>query len=801
MRGCFITQIHNYGIFLNIDSEKLSYNGKETISFTGSDKEIRLDSVDLSIQSVRISGKETKFSIIPEEQALSVENSAGQDGTLEIEFSGSIPRLLTGLYLAKTMDQNIFTTQFESTGARRMFPCIDHPDYKATFDISVEVDSNLDVISNMPKSNEEINGSRKTVKFQKTPRMSTYLLYLGVGKFDSRSIKRKNTDVIMAAPKGGLTVSDFPLEIASKVLDYFEDYFGIDFALPKVHLISVPEFAAGAMENWGAITFREVYLSIDESTSSFSYKATGEVIAHELAHQWFGNLVTMKWWNDLWLNESFATFMSYKALSEIQPEWDTFGDMVLLRTEGALKNDSLKDTHPIDADVKSPDDIAQIFDEISYGKGASILRMIEGYVGAENFRDGIRKYLQDNKYGNAKGSDLWSSIEHVSGMPVSKVMEAWIKIKGYPVVEVSHGKDSIDLKQEQFLVSGGKTSQIWPIPLTYYQGDSVESMLLDASQGKFPGKGPVKLNANYSGFYRTLYTSEQFEEIVSGMKHLTNLDLWGLANDTYYAMLSGRLNATEYVGRIRQIWASTEPIVIHEIAGELHSLLLMSPESKSIQALAREFSQLHLNRLGEKTKGESINTSVARGALKALLILVDDQYASSQSKKFQDYFEVDPDERSSVALSFALKGGSFSEMYSMFERSKTDEDRTRILSAMGWLKKVEDLEMALDLIRTGKVKKQDTARFYTAASQSPASRKFMFDNMEYAIRQLREVYVASRVPSRTLEAIGPLLGIGRENAMKEKLGQFKTQDMSVSVRKVQELLTVYSRASKNFSSL
>ena len=725
----------------------------------------------------------------------------GANTTVEIEFGGSIPRLLTGLYLAKARDGNIFTTQFESTGARRMFPCIDHPNYKATFDISIEVDADLDAISNMPPEREEKNGSRKTVSFQKTPRMSTYLLYLGIGKFDTRSTKRKNTEIILAAPKDGLTKSEFPIEIAAKVLDYFEEYFGIEFALPKVHLISVPEFAAGAMENWGAITFREVYLSIDESTSSFSYKATGEVIAHELAHQWFGNLVTMKWWNDLWLNESFATFMSYKALTRIHPEWDTMGDMVLLRTEGALKSDSLKDTHPIDADVKSPDDIAQIFDEISYGKGASILRMIEGYVGEKNFRDGIRKYLQDNRYGNAKGSDLWSSIEQVSGMPVSRVMEAWIKKKGYPIVEVGYGNSGIELKQEQFLVSGGKSGQTWPIPLTYYEEGKVESILLETSQERFPGSKPVKLNANYTGFYRTTYTKEQFEEIFSRPNNLTNLDLWGLANDAYYAMLSGRVSASEYIDRIRKIWDSHEPIVINEISGELHSLFLMNPESRAVQSLAREYCQFHLSRLGEKSKGESINTSVARGSLKATLILVDESYAASQANKFPDYFLLDPDERASVALSYAITGGDFTSMLSAFEKSKTDEDRTRILSAMGWLGSQGDLARALDLIRNGKVKKQDTARFYIGASQSPGSRQFMFENMDYAIRQLREIYVGSRVPSRTLETIGPILGIRREEAMKDKLAQFKTQDMAVSVKKVQELLSVYSRVSKSLSSL
>ena len=539
----------------------------------------------------------------------------------------------------------------------------------------MEIDSELDAISNMPILKEELSGQRKTVKFQETPIMSTYLLYLGVGKFDTRSVKRKNTEIILAAPKGEMSKSDFPLEIAASVLDRFEEYFGIDYVLPKVHLISVPEFAAGAMENWGAITFREIYLSIDDSTSSFSYKATGEVIAHELAHQWFGNLVTMEWWNDLWLNESFATFMAYKILTEIHPEWDTLGDMVRLRTEGALKSDALKNSHPIDADVKSPDDIAQIFDEISYGKGASILRMIEGYVGENNFRDGIRKYLQENKYGNAKGSDLWSSIEKVSGMPVSKVMEAWIKIKGYPAVTVSDTGGKYELSQEQFLIAGGRTDQIWPIPLTYYENGSKRSVLFEKRQMSIDHSGYLKLNANYSGFYRTIYDQKSFETVSGNIENLTNLDLWGLASDSYNLLLA------------------------------------------------------HM------------------------------------------------------------------------EKARTDEDRTRIFGAMGWLRKEEELAMALDLIRTGKVKKQDTRRFYIGATACPESRIFMFNNMDYAIRQLREVFVGTRTPARALEEMVPVLGIGREDEMKKLLQRYSTQDMATGVKKASELLTVNNRTNRVFSAL
>ncbi|MCL4341493.1 MAG: M1 family metallopeptidase, partial [Candidatus Thermoplasmatota archaeon] len=378
------TAVDSYRIGLKIDAQRHFYTGKVIIEINSDESVIRLDSVDLSVKSATIDGNQTAFEVDDRENRISLKTSPGKH-VMSLDFTGNIPRLLTGLYTARYNGGEIFTTQLESTGARRVFPCIDEPSVKAKFFLELEIDSDLEAISNMPvASSMDLGGNRKKVSFMETPRMSTYLLYIGIGKFDSVERKTGNISVVLSAPRGTLTKSEFPLDVASRVIELFQEYFDFPYILPKVHLISVPEFAAGAMENWGAITFREIYLSIDESTSSGNYKSIAEVIAHELAHQWFGNLVTMKWWNDLWLNESFATFMSYKIVGKIYEDWDPTGDQILLRTEGALRNDSLNTTHPIDADVKNPDDIAQIFDEISYGKGASILRMIETYVGEDN---------------------------------------------------------------------------------------------------------------------------------------------------------------------------------------------------------------------------------------------------------------------------------------------------------------------------------------------------------------------------------------------------------------------------------
>ncbi len=788
--------IENYSISIAIDSSRYTYRGAEEIRFRAAGDRLVLDSVDLSISDAYLDGEIVKPIDARETKTVIFNCTPGKNSVLKINFSGAIPRLLTGFYLAKYGKADVFTTQFESNGARRAFPCVDHPFYKATFDLSLEIDRDLDAISNMPVESVTEIGDRKTVVFGTTPRMSTYLLYMGVGKFHTRSVKHGGIEIILAAPRGGLTSSDFPLEIAGKVLDLYGEYFGIPYMLPKLHLISVPEFGAGAMENWGAITFREIYLSIDESTGSSNYKSIAEVIAHELAHQWFGDLVTMEWWNDLWLNESFATFMSYKIIDVIKPEWDATGDLINLRTEGALKNDALKNSHPIDATVRDPEEIAQIFDEISYGKGASILRMIEGYVGRENFRNGIRKYLKDHEYGNAKGSDLWGSIEKASGMPVSRIMEAWIKRKGYPVVLASRDGDVVKLKQEQFLLDGSTTAEIWPIPLTVVRDNATESLLMEGREMSIPSAGFIKLNSDFSGFYRTVYDSNLLEHISAARDKLSGHDLWGLANDLFAAFQSGRIQYGEYMGGIKSIWDTANPLVLQEINSEIYSIFLVKPSSRLVREAALKFASMHLARMGEKKPGEEINISIARSALSMTMSLVDDKFAADMAGKFGNYFSLDPDIRQVVAVSYARIRGDFNSMKETLAKCATDEDRTKIIGAMGWLGKPEALERALDLIKNGQVKKQDTGRFYISAAYCPDSREFLLTNFDFMVRQLKEVFVGSRTPSRTIEATVPYIGIGREAEIRHLLQGYASPDLQTGVKKSLEGLLVNIRMAK-----
>jgi tricorn protease interacting factor F2/3 len=786
-------KIKRYELHLDINDLEHRYEGSERIYLEAEEERLLLNAVDLNVKKIRVNGKDSGFSVNRANEEVSIETNLRGETIVDLEFSGNIGQTLTGFYLAKAEDNEMFTTQFESSGARRTFPCIDHPAYKAQFSLSLIIRERLDAVSNMPIKSERRSDGKKTITFEDTPRMSTYLLYIGVGEFDERRDKYDGKEVILLAPKDHLPKSDFPLEIAKRSLRLYENYFAIKYMLPKLHLISVPEFAAGAMENWGAITLREVFMTMDNSTSWRYRKFTAEVIAHEVAHHWFGDLVTMKWWNDLWLNESFATFMSYKMVNEMFPQWDAWSDFVLLRTEAALRGDALVSSHAIDVDVKDPNSVAQIFDEISYGKGGSILRMIESYVGEDRFRGGIRLYLKEHSYENAVGEDLWNSIGEVSKQPVKRIMEAWIRKKGYPLVTVSKKGDKLHLNQEQFLFAETNKDITWPIPLTVRRKSRTESMLFEEKSLEIDGLDFLKLNVDQTGFYRVWYDEETFKDILSSLKELSPLDRWGIVNDLYAFLISGRIVLAKYLDHMNNFHNEANRIVVEEVSNQLSHLLLLLPDHSTLAEFSKTFLKRQLERLGEKKAGESENDAILRGTISRELSIIDLEFASKLSLKFAAFHDADPDVRSAIALAEAVTHNSLSSLREQFRSSKNDEDRTKLISAMGWLHGDANLAKVVELIRTGEIKKQDIPVFYISASANPKARDFMLDNFELAVKELQEVFVGTGSTSRTLEQMIPLLGIGRENQVLEVLQGLRSPDIEKGVTKGKELLQIYSR--------
>ncbi|MFB3885000.1 MAG: M1 family metallopeptidase [Thermodesulfobacteriota bacterium] len=786
-------RIERYELHFDVEDSEYRYDGTEKIFLSAEDESLHLNAVGLEIKRVAVNGKEKTFTLQPAKEELSVDGTLCGETRVDIEFSAKISRALSGFYLAKGTKTEMLTTQFESSGARKAFPCVDRPDYKAQFLLSLTIREGLDAISNMPIRSTRKSGPRKTITFEETPRMSTYLLYIGVGQFDQRAESYDGKEVIVAAPKGHLTPSNFPIDIAKESLRFYEDYFAVSYMLPKLHLISVPQFAAGAMENWGAITMREVYMDVGRSTSAKYRKYTAEVIAHEIVHHWFGDLVTMKWWNDLWLNESFATFMAYKVVDQMFPEWESWGDFVISRTAAALTGDSLAHSHPIDVEVNDPNEVAQIFDEISYGKGGSILRMLESYVGEALFRKGIRDYLRRHAYDNAVGGDLWNAIEEASGEPTIQIMESWIKTQGYPMITLTEKENSILLEQEQFFLGEEKSEKLWPIPLRVRRTGRSESILMKEKRLEIEKSGFIKLNKDQTGFYRVWYDENLWGRILSNRNELSTLDLWGMINDLYACLISGKITLARYLDRTKRFEAESDHLVVEEITGQYSRLCLLLPDQPILGERSRNFFRTHLERLGEKRDGEAENISILRGVLSRERSIADREFASKLSALFARFHETDPDMRSAIAVSEALAHNDFFALYRMLEISKSDEDRAKLIAAMGWLDGEKNLGRAIESIRNEEIKKQDTYIFYISASVNPEAREFMVNHLDFAINQLRTDFVDTGTPSRAMEQMIPLLGIGREGKVLKLVDRLKSPAIEKGIEKGIEILRIYSK--------
>src|SRR3990167_3573898 len=484
------------------------------------------------------------------------ENIPAGKNKLTIVFKGILNDKMRGFYRSRYYidgkEHHMATTQFEATDARRAFPCFDEPAQKAVFHVSLVVPKGKTAISNtLPKSVEEHESGFEVIRFHPTPKMSTYLLAFIVGDFEYIEKKTKTgVQVRVYTTHGKKHQAGFALDCAVKTLEFYEKYFDIKYPLNTLDMIAIPDFSSGAMENWGAITYRESALLVDENHSSVSNKQwVALVIAHEIAHQWFGNLVTMEWWTHLWLNEGFASYIEYLAVDKLFPKWDIWTQFSTNDLGISLRLDALASTHPIEIPVHHPDEIGEIFDEVSYSKGASVIRMLASYIGEKNFRDGLRYYLKKHSYKNTETVHLWQAFEKVSGLPVQKMMQNWTGKSGYPLIRASltsplgTPSTKLILSQERFFLSPvskakSKDKTIWQIPITLQFKNSsknlvqkhflsrlsqaVELRMSDFSPEKYATAKKVvsndfciKINADEAGFYRVAYSKELLDKLHS----------------------------------------------------------------------------------------------------------------------------------------------------------------------------------------------------------------------------------------------------------------------------------------------
>jgi tricorn protease interacting factor F2/3 len=724
----------NYELEFEPDFDKFKFRGRESVLIQArSTRQIVLNSAELEIKDCKIIiNKKTirpkvRLDVKNEELILSLPEKISGKAILLIDFIGTLNDKLVGFYRSKYeykgKEKLLATTQFEAADARRAFPCWDEPEAKATFDVSLIVDNNLTAISNMHVISKKKTGKKTIFRFARSPIMSTYLLYLGVGEFEFLEGRLGKTLIRIVTTKGKKMLGKIALQFTKQFLSFYQDYFRIKYPLPKLDMIAIPDFASGAMENWGAITFRETVLLYDPKTSSTETKQhIAEVVSHEIAHQWFGNLVTMKWWNDLWLNESFATFMATKAVDKYYPEWDFWDQFLISEMTGGLSLDSLKTSHPIDVKVKSPAEVRQIFDEISYNKGGCVLMMLENFLGEKNFRIGLHNYLLKYKYDNAKGEDLWNSLASVSRKPVKQMMNSWVRQVGYPLIQATVNDSKIRLEQKRFLLENGKSRNgNWIIPVSVKTGDRLVSKLMtkpitipiDTEFGWF------KINSGQKGFYRVKYddlTLEKLGELVQEKK-LGNVDRWSLQHDLFALCLSNQISLKKYLEFVKFYLEEDDYLVSADIVSNLnftYGLLSKEGFGDEIKEYNKEYFRRIFDRLGwEPRKAEKSTDALLRSSIIGSIgKLGDDEILEEAQKRFANFLKsgsLDPDLRSAVYSLVAWNGDkkTYQLLRKLYKKAVTQEEKIRFLGALSNFQDKTLLSKSLQFALSKEVRSQN----------------------------------------------------------------------------------------------
>ena len=559
----------NYNLFLDINRSEKTFTGNVAITGEAIDNHISLHQKDLTINSVLLDNESLNFQMDDANEAFHIELPETGVLTIFIEFSGRITDNMTGIYPSyytyNGEKKEIISTQFESHFAREAFPCVDEPEAKATFDLSLKFDAEEGdtALSNMPEINSHLREETGVWTFETTPRMSTYLLAFGFGALHGKTAKTKNgTEVgVFATVAQAENSFDFALDIAVRVIEFYEDYFQVKYPIPLSYHLALPDFSAGAMENWGLVTYREVYLLVDENSSAASRQQVALVVAHELAHQWFGNLVTMKWWDDLWLNESFANMMEYVSVNAIEPSWNIFEDFQTTGVPNALQRDATDGVQSVHMEVSHPDEINTLFDSaIVYAKGSRLMHKLSRWLGDEAFAKGLKAYFEKHQYNNTVGRDLWNALSEASGKDVSSFMDTWLEHPGYPVVSAEVVDDTLILSHKQFFIGEHEDKgRLWEIPLnTNWNGlpDTLSEERIEIpnySQLATENNGVLRLNTANTAHYITDYQGQLLDNILEDFANLDTVSKLQILQERRLLAESGRISCAGLVGLLDRV--------------------------------------------------------------------------------------------------------------------------------------------------------------------------------------------------------------------------------------------------------
>ena len=649
----------HYDLFLDLNRADKTFSGKVTITGEAKTSKISLHQKDLTVEAVEVAGQARPFTLDKDNEALYIELEAAGPVVVTITYTGKITDNMTGIYTSYyTVDgvkKEIISTQFESHFAREAFPSVDEPEAKATFDLALKFDQAEGelALSNMPEIDVENRKATGVWKFETTPRMSSYLLAFAAGDMQGITAKTKNGTLVgvyatKAHPESNL---EFALDIAVRCIEFYEEYYGVKYPIPQSLHVALPDFSAGAMENWGLVTYREIYLLVDENSTALSRQTVALVVAHELAHQWFGNLVTMKWWDDLWLNESFANMMEYVSVDAIEPSWKIFEDFQTSGAPYALKRDATDGVQSVHVEVKHPDEINTLFDgAIVYAKGSRLMHMLRRWLGDDAFRKGLGAYFEKHQYGNTIGRDLWDALSQASGRDVAAFMDAWLEQPGYPVVTAKVENDCLILTQKQFFIGEHEDKgRLWPVPLnSNWQGlpDTLTTERLEipnyaalAAQNE----GALRLNTENTAHYISDYQGELLDALLNNLSSLDNISKLQIVQERRLLAESGKISYADLLPVINKLANETSYMVVSAVSQVLEGLNRFVDEGSQTEedykALLKILSQSNFDRLGfEKQEGESDEDEMVRQLIVGNMIKADDEIAKAQASQIFDKY-------------------------------------------------------------------------------------------------------------------------------------------------------------------
>lgn len=758
---------NKYNIRLVPDMEKFTYTGEQTVSVNVTEagtRSVTMHSKSLYIPSCCFKGVGEATGIAFNLKLSTVCFTFDADlpvgeGELMMKFEGVLNDQMAGFYRSEYSDVNgnkkmMLSTQFEALDARRCFPCWDEPALKAVFEMTLVIPDHLEALSNMPEASRgSLAGGKTEVKFMPSPSMSTYLLAMCVGEFDFiQGITKGGVSIRVFTTPGRKHLGTFALDVAIRTLDFYDSFFNVPYPLPKLDMIAIPAFAMGAMENWGLVTYRETALLIDEGKSSSAERQrVCIVITHELAHQWFGNLVTMQWWDDLWLNEGFASWTENYAADYLFPDWDMWQQFTTDAQAAALRLDSLKTSHPIQVPIGHAEEVEEVFDAISYCKGACVVKMLHAVLGAEDFQKGLQLYMERHQYGNTETYHLWSAWTEVSGKNIGEIMGPWTQQMGHPLVEVvkeTWKSDSVELslKQRWFLADGSSDetsadSKLWNIPLIIAASGSTSKPTLEMMTKRtltvtVPLPSPdsyVMLNAGQHTLMRVAYSTEMIDRLCKGIRSRTlpSEDRAGVIADAYALCKARILGAPELLKLLSAYAEETDYTVWSSVAAAisgLDSILIEDATThKKFSAFVLNLVKPSASRIGwDSMESDGHLGKLLRGVIVGLLgdfASEDEDIKREASSRFSALLEdfntpLLPSDYIADVYKLILKSGGqteFGQVKGLLDVCTNDAERKHIYNSLGHAS-TSELKKEVLMWTLNEVKLQDF--FYPMGSVS-----------------------------------------------------------------------------------